>query len=116
MKKTTKAKSLAALQLRKKALAPGKRATVATKTGFDSCIVLAPEGVGAKGGLAFAVALRVGPAAGKVSFVPRGKETLVIDAAATPSTSAIQAFLRKTWDKKGGDPPTVIDRTANGIG
>jgi hypothetical protein len=111
-KTATKGKSNAALTLRKGALAPGKRATVKTKAGFASCIVLAPDGVGAKGGLSFAVALRVAAGAGKVTFVPRGKETLVIDAAASPSASALQSFLRKVWDKKGGDPPTVIDRTA----
>ncbi len=108
-KKTTK--SHAILSLRPRPLPPGKRATIATKSGLPTCIVLAPVGVGPKGGIAFAIALRVGPSAGKVTFVPRGKETLVVDAKESPSAAALQAFLRKVWDKKGGEPPIVVDNS-----
>lgn len=106
-KKTSKGR--ATLMLRTRPLAAGKRATLATKSGFDTCIVLSPVGVGPKGGISFAVALRVGPSAGKVTFVPRGKETLVVEANGSPSASALQSFLRRVWDKKGGDPPLVVD-------
>jgi hypothetical protein len=105
----TKTKSKGGLVLRKGSYAAGKRATVATKHGYATCVVLEPVGVGPKGGIVFEVALRVAPSAGKVTFVPRGKETLVVDAHANPSAAAIQRLLRTSWGKKGGDPPTVVD-------
>lgn len=105
----TKTKKTGEPVLRKGSYPAGKRATVATKHGFASCVVLEPVGVGPKGGIVFEIALRIAPSAGKVTFVPRGKETLVIDAHASPSAAAIQRLLRTSWGKKGGDPPTVID-------
>jgi hypothetical protein len=94
---------------RKGGLTAGKRATLATKTGFKSCIVLVPAGVATKGAIQFEVALRIAPAAGKVAFVPRGKETIVIDAVGSPSTGALSRYVREIWDKKGGSPPVVVD-------
>jgi hypothetical protein len=97
--------------LRNSHYAAGKRATVATKPGFTSCVVLEPVSVGPRGGIVFEVAMRIQPLAGKVTFVPRGKETLVIDAATKPSGAAIERLLRTEWKKKGGVPPTVVDYT-----
>jgi len=106
-KKATR-KSTVAMALRKKSPASGKRATITTKAGFESCLVLCPVDARPDGQIDFVVALRVAPAAGKVSFVPRGKETIVIDATGTPDSTALTKFVRRTWQKKGG-PPTVVD-------
>lgn len=108
-KKSTNAEAAPHLALRKARLAPGKKATIKTNPGFGSAIVLSPVGVSPTGGIAFAVAMRVSPPAGRVSFIPKGKETLVIDADGAPSNLALERFVRRVWDKKGGDPPTVVD-------
>lgn len=109
-KRTAKPKTAKGPIVRKATYRPGKRATVATKPGFASCVVLIPADIGRTGGMVFDVALRIHSTAGKVSFVPRGKETIVIDSPKSElSAAAVQKLVRQVWDKKGGDPTIVRD-------